>query len=129
MGKLRSPFEVLGVTPADDMPTIRLAWRAKVRALHPDRAENKRRATAELAEVNAAFDALQRHEPTGSKPVAKAHTQTRKRRVDPVKPRAAKDTPASTRKRLWQGPKGATASLCQKAVSGYEEARQNVKAA
>ena len=129
MGKTRSPFDVLGVTPADDMATIRMAWRAKVRALHPDRAKNKRRATAALADVNAAFDALQGHEPTPSKPVVKAQTQIRKRRVDPAKSRTAKDTPASTRKRLWHGPKGAMASLCQKAVSGYEEARQNVKAA
>ncbi|MEL7149247.1 MAG: J domain-containing protein [Pseudomonadota bacterium] len=129
MGKTRSPFDILGVTPADDMATIRMAWRAKVRALHPDRAKNKRQATAALADVNAAFDALQGHEPMRSKPVVKAQNQTRKRRVDPAKSRTAKDAPAPTRKRLWHVPEGATASLCQTALSGYQEARQNVKAA
>ena len=59
MRRPRSPFDILGVSPADDMTTIRLAWRAKVRRLHPDRAPDAARASAELAEVNAAFDALQ----------------------------------------------------------------------
>lgn len=30
-------YDVLGVTPADDLPTIRAAWRAAVRDTHPDR--------------------------------------------------------------------------------------------
>ena len=63
MRRPRSPFDILGVSPADDMTTIRLAWRAKVRRLHPDRAPDAARASAELAEVNAAFDALQGHGP------------------------------------------------------------------
>ena len=66
MSKKRTPFDILGVTPADDMTTIRLAWRAKVRQLHPDRVPDKAAATAELAEVNAAFDALQGHVPKRS---------------------------------------------------------------
>lgn len=30
-------YDVLGVTPTDDLPTIRAAWRAAVRDTHPDR--------------------------------------------------------------------------------------------
>lgn len=67
MKRTRSPFKILGVSPKDDMTTIRMAWREKVRRLHPDLAEDKVAATADLAEVNAAFDALQGHVPKGRK--------------------------------------------------------------
>lgn len=72
MKRPRSPFDILEVSPSDDLTTIRLAWRAKVRRLHPDRAQNAALATAELAEVNAAFDALKGHKPvrSGSRPEA-----------------------------------------------------------
>lgn len=63
MSKTRTPFDILGVSPSDDMTTIRMAWRAKVRLLHPDHADDRKTATAKLAAVNAAFDALQGHAP------------------------------------------------------------------
>jgi DnaJ like chaperone protein len=31
------PYTVLGVSPDDDLDAIRAAWRAEVRATHPDR--------------------------------------------------------------------------------------------
>lgn len=82
--KLRH-FAVLGVSPADDMTTIRMAWRSKVRALHPDRARNRAKATADLAEVNAAFDALQGHVPKRSveKPVARDASKAARARNKP----------------------------------------------
>lgn len=67
MKKTRTPFDILGVSPADDMTVIRMAWRRKVRQYHPDQAFDKSAATAELAEINAAFDALQGHVPKGAK--------------------------------------------------------------
>ena len=81
MSKTRTPFEILGVRPSDDMATIRRAWRAKVRRLHPDLAEDKWQATAVLAEVNAAFDALVAQSATWdvetetARKAAKAHAQ------------------------------------------------------
>ena len=63
MKRPRNAFDLLGVTPADDMTTIRMAWRAKVRRLHPDVFRDRVDATERLAEVNAAFDALQGHVP------------------------------------------------------------------
>lgn len=56
-------FDVLGVSPEDDITTIRLAWRRKVKELHPDIAEDKKAAGALLARINAAFGELQNHQP------------------------------------------------------------------
>ena len=75
MSTARTPFDILGVSSADDMTTIRMAWRAKVRLLHPDRARDKVKATAQLAEVNAAFDALQGHVPPASARAAQARAR------------------------------------------------------
>jgi DnaJ-class molecular chaperone len=77
MSKAQTPFEILGVTPADDMTTIRMAWRAKVRRLHPDVVGNTRAASSRLAEVNAAFDALQGHQPSKRAKAAKAAEEER----------------------------------------------------
>ena len=85
MSMTRNPFLILGVSPADDMTTIRMAWRAKVRLLHPDRAHDKKKATADLAEVNAAFDMLRGHVPTAQVKAGKvrqdAELQERARRA------------------------------------------------
>ncbi len=72
MSKARTPFDILGVTPADEMTTIRMAWRAKVRRHHPDVAGNAPDATERLAEINAAFDALQGHVPSAEAKAAGA---------------------------------------------------------
>lgn len=77
----RTPFEILGVTPADDMTTIRMAWRAKVRVLHPDVAGNTAQATERLAEINAAFDALQGHKPSAASRAARAADVEREARA------------------------------------------------
>jgi DnaJ like chaperone protein len=59
------PYEVLGVEPGADMATVRAAWRAEVRATHPDRMlargvpeEAVKLAGARMAAVNAAWDAI-----------------------------------------------------------------------
>jgi curved DNA-binding protein CbpA len=92
MSKTRTPFDILGVTPADDMATIRMAWRAKVRQLHPDVAGNTKGSNERLAEVNAAFDALQGHKPKlraeapktsdAVRPVERARSEVRKQRAE-----------------------------------------------
>lgn len=56
-------FDVLGVRPEDDLTTIRKAWRKKVKAHHPDLAEDKEAAARTLVQVNAAFDRLKDHSP------------------------------------------------------------------
>ncbi len=91
MSKKRTPFDILGVTPADEMTTIRLAWRAKVRLLHPDRMTDKAAATAELAEVNAAFDALQGHIPKRSAKKSWSRKLTEKRFAKPKAAMASAD--------------------------------------
>lgn len=132
MAHARCPFEVLGVSPEDDMPTIRMAWLAKVRLLHPDFAMDKARATDELATVNAAFDALQGHTPnhrvraTAPKrpkrrpliPRARPVAQTG-RDIQCVKPALARTTRAA-----WSGPADRAARL--RAIEGYAQARKVV---
>lgn len=81
MSRARTPFEILDVTPADDMATIRMAWRAKVRRLHPDVVGNTRAASNRLAEVNAAFDALQGHAPLKAAKAAQAAEKERVARM------------------------------------------------
>jgi DnaJ like chaperone protein len=59
------PYAVLGVEPGADLETIRGAWRAEVRATHPDRMlargipeEAVKLAEARLAAINAAWDTI-----------------------------------------------------------------------
>lgn len=111
MSKKRTAFSILGVTPADDMATIRMAWRAKVRRLHPDRAADKSVATAELAEVNAAFDALQGH-------VSKGHPKTSRRSESS----ANVNTPASNADGAPQSTKAAQ-RVSRKPEAKHEDAR------
>lgn len=143
MNKGRTPFEILGVTPADDLQTIRLAWRAKVRRLHPDHAQNKTRATAQLAEVNAAFDALQGHVPRrvahkapdqDAKARASARAKAaRKRRDDAVargRRRAEADLAMEQRKQAArQAAAKSPMSLRVRAAAGYAKALKSLTAA
>lgn len=59
------PYAVLGIPPDADMEAIRTAWRAEVRATHPDRMlargvpeEAVKLAEARMAAVNAAWDSI-----------------------------------------------------------------------
>jgi DnaJ like chaperone protein len=59
------PYAVLGVEPGEDLAAVRAAWRAEVRASHPDRMlargvpeEAVRLAETRLAAINAAWDAI-----------------------------------------------------------------------
>lgn len=62
--KRQSPFETLGVSPAATKAEIRKAWKALVKANHPDRNPTDREAaTDRLVAVNAAYDKLRNHEP------------------------------------------------------------------
>ena len=99
MSRARTPFEILGVTPADDMATIRMAWRAKVRRLHPDVVGNTQAASNLLAEVNAAFDALQGHEPSKAAKAAQAAEEERVARMVARKAREAALQRAELRRR------------------------------
>ncbi|MGR3511282.1 MAG: J domain-containing protein [Paracoccaceae bacterium] len=127
MRKNRKLFDLLGVSPADDMTTIRMAWRAKVRALHPDLAGDKALATERLAEVNAAFDALQGHMPKPSMRPKAANAARPKVEKTPQQP---KRTPRPNPKvERWAGCDPSLTPLYRRAVAGYAQARQNVKAA
>ena len=64
-GGAPDPYAVLGVDPDADFATIREAWRAEVRATHPDRMlargipeEAVKLAEARLAAINAAWDTI-----------------------------------------------------------------------
>ncbi|MEM9425657.1 MAG: J domain-containing protein [Pseudomonadota bacterium] len=127
--KLRH-FAVLGVTPADDMTTIRMAWRSKVRLLHPDRARNRAKATADLAEVNAAFDALQGHVPvpTFENPVGRVAPKAkglRKKPEQPVAGGASAETPPPKARSV--GLNRELQKLSERARDGYARARQIVR--
>jgi DnaJ like chaperone protein len=59
------PYAVLGVDPGAALESVRDAWRAEVRAIHPDRMvargvpeEAAKLAEARLAAINAAWDAI-----------------------------------------------------------------------
>jgi DnaJ like chaperone protein len=59
------PYAVLGVDPGADLNEVRAAWRAEVRATHPDRmmargvpGEAARLAEKRLAAINTAWDAI-----------------------------------------------------------------------
>jgi DnaJ like chaperone protein len=59
------PYAVLGVDPGADLETVRQAWRAEVRATHPDRMlargipeEAVKLAEARLSAINAAWDRI-----------------------------------------------------------------------
>lgn len=59
MHDLKAAFEILGIAPSTDESTVRRAWRALVRAYHPDMAKtDPEGANRRLAEINAAFDAV-----------------------------------------------------------------------
>jgi len=64
-GGAPDPYEVLGIDPELDLAAIREAWRAEVRASHPDRMiarglpeEALRLAEARMAAINAAWDTI-----------------------------------------------------------------------
>lgn len=61
-----SPYRLLGVSPTDDLATIKAAYRAQIRALHPDQMiargvppEFVKIANDRLAAVNAAFESIE----------------------------------------------------------------------
>ena len=56
----RDPHHVLGVAPGASQDEIRAAYRSAARRLHPDRAGHDPRAADHMAELNAAYAALQR---------------------------------------------------------------------
>ncbi len=56
----KAAFDLLGVSPTDDPKKIQSAWRALVRTYHPDQYRgDKAGANARLAELNAAYDAVE----------------------------------------------------------------------
>ena len=62
-------LKLLGLAEGADKAEIRRAWRALVRAYHPDHArDDPEGATRRLAEINAAFDALMADDPAPAPP-------------------------------------------------------------
>jgi DnaJ like chaperone protein len=58
-------YSIMGVDPGADLETVRQAWRAEVRATHPDRMlargipeEAVKLAEARLSAINAAWDRI-----------------------------------------------------------------------
>lgn len=110
MNEAPDPYDVLGVTPSATPAEISHAFRAKVRALHPDtgyvRSQPSDDAAAQLQQLLRAYDAL-RHggrrnadaDPTGPRRPT-AHT------AGPVKIPVThrRTTDAERRKDLWAGP-------------------------
>ena len=81
----RDPYHVLGVAPGASQDEIRTAYRAAARRLHPDRAGHDPRAADHMAELNAAYAALQQRKgqtPTFAEPADQSST----RPVAPVAP-------------------------------------------
>ncbi len=63
----RTPYDLLGVTPDMDLPTIRQVWRGLAARLHPDRLQGAglpiealRMTEVRLAEINAAFEVIRK---------------------------------------------------------------------
>ena len=123
MKQHRSDFDILGVTPADDMATIRMAWRAKVRELHPDVAGNSAGSTERLMEVNAAFDALQGHEPSARARARKQADLERRAQTAELAARAAACRRAEERARLEAVQKKQRAAALERAKAAAIKAR------
>lgn len=60
---MNSPFEVLGIKPGADAQQVRLAYRTRVKACHPDQfqdADKQKQAQDELIRLNLAYEAALR---------------------------------------------------------------------
>lgn len=89
----RKAFESLGVSPDADAATIRKAWRALVRAYHPDQVRgDKIEANRRLAELNAAFDLVSAWEPADVQPAPTRDTAARAAATQAKHRRAAQET-------------------------------------
>lgn len=112
--KRKSPFEVLGVTPAATKSEIRKAWKALVKANHPDRNPNDRDgATERLVAVNAAYDKLRNHEPI----ILKSHTK------------AANDHPKADQTAEAEAKQRAAARAAAQAAKARAEAQRQAEQA
>ncbi|MEM9344421.1 MAG: J domain-containing protein [Pseudomonadota bacterium] len=107
-------FDVLGVSPEDDLPTIRDAWRRKVKELHPDIADDKDASEQMLARINAAFGDLQTHTPF---PDRRRGNRRKARRSG--RPWSHRERVETLTKRAWR----------KKSRSAAEDARRRAKAA
>lgn len=73
-------YEILGVLPTDDFATIRKAWLQQVRRHHPDLNPNDvAAATARLAALNDAYDALVWHKKMSDEEFATQKARDRRR--------------------------------------------------
>ena len=89
----RDPFEVLGVEPGVSAATIKAAWRRLARTHHPDLVGNDaaaaRRATREMAEINAAYGELS--DPVRRTAAAEAARKRRRGGAAAAEPEAGAD--------------------------------------
>ena len=73
-------YDILGVSPTDDFATIRKAWLNQVRQHHPDlNQDDVEGATARLAALNDAFDALVWHKKMDAQDYAERKAAARRR--------------------------------------------------
>ena len=119
-----TPFEVLGVSAADDYATIRKAWKRLVKANHPDQCPaDAARLTKRLQQINDAFEKLRNHVPV--KGAAKA-TQTRDFAAEAAREKARKQAQAQAQAAQAQV---ARAKAQAKAAAEARAARQAEQAA
>lgn len=75
---MKAAFRFLGVSPGSGPAKIRSAWKAMVRAYHPDQvAEDKAEANRRLSEINAAFDLLSAWSPEDAQAYVAARAKQR----------------------------------------------------
>ena len=75
---MENAFRLLGVTPDADHSKIRSAWKAMVRAYHPDQVtEDKGEANRRLAEMNSAFDLVSAWSPEDARTYVAARAKRR----------------------------------------------------
>jgi hypothetical protein len=75
--KTAAAFALLGLRPGADEVEIRRAWKALVRAYHPDRCREDRATTnRRLADINAAFDLVSAWRPAAKPANDSTHRKT-----------------------------------------------------
>jgi DnaJ-class molecular chaperone len=57
-GRMRDPYEVLGVSKGADQNAVKSAFRKLAKKLHPDANKNDKKAAGKFAELNAAYEIL-----------------------------------------------------------------------
>ena len=89
-------YDTLGVDPTDDFATIRSAWLRQVRDAHPDLRTDTQAATARLAALNDAWDALCWHRRLDADEAARWRRAEARRRAAARRARCLSDKAGET---------------------------------